>query len=220
MNKTNIEWCDYTWNPIVGCKNDCYYCYAKELHNMRHLAYWDGKKLPEQYKKLFSEIQFFPERLKKPATLKTPSKIFVGSMAGIFEHSTLFEGKVQGMINEVLNTIKLNPQHTFMFLTKNPWGYENYEFPENCMLGLTMTNGYYEGKLIFFANNIKGKKFLSLEPITETFENIDFMQYCDSIEQIIIGAMSGKDKIIPQKHWFDCIKHPNILYKNNIKKYL
>ncbi len=33
MNKTKIEWTDYTWNPVVGCKNGCWYCYAKRMND-------------------------------------------------------------------------------------------------------------------------------------------------------------------------------------------
>jgi len=28
MNKTAIEWCDMTWNPVTGCLHRCPYCYA------------------------------------------------------------------------------------------------------------------------------------------------------------------------------------------------
>ena len=30
MNKTKIEWCDITWNPVTGCLHGCEYCYAKK----------------------------------------------------------------------------------------------------------------------------------------------------------------------------------------------
>ncbi len=30
MNKTDIEWCDMTWNPVTGCLNGCEYCYARK----------------------------------------------------------------------------------------------------------------------------------------------------------------------------------------------
>ncbi len=30
MNKTKIEWCDSTWNPVTGCLHGCEYCYAKK----------------------------------------------------------------------------------------------------------------------------------------------------------------------------------------------
>lgn len=30
MNKTRIEWCDMTFNPVTGCLNSCPYCYARK----------------------------------------------------------------------------------------------------------------------------------------------------------------------------------------------
>jgi len=33
MNKSKIEWCDMTWNPITGCLHQCEYCYAKGIAN-------------------------------------------------------------------------------------------------------------------------------------------------------------------------------------------
>lgn len=31
MNKTKIEWCDSTWNPVTGCLHGCEYCYARNI---------------------------------------------------------------------------------------------------------------------------------------------------------------------------------------------
>jgi protein gp37 len=29
MNKTKIDWCDRTWNPVTGCRHNCGYCFAR-----------------------------------------------------------------------------------------------------------------------------------------------------------------------------------------------
>lgn len=29
MNKSHIGWCDFSWNPITGCKKDCDFSYGK-----------------------------------------------------------------------------------------------------------------------------------------------------------------------------------------------
>lgn len=31
MDNTKIDWCDSTWNPMVGCFHDCEYCYARKI---------------------------------------------------------------------------------------------------------------------------------------------------------------------------------------------
>ena len=31
MNKTKIDWCDSTWNPVTGCLHGCEYCYARSI---------------------------------------------------------------------------------------------------------------------------------------------------------------------------------------------
>ena len=33
MEKTRIEWCDSSWNPISGCYHTCPYCYARATAN-------------------------------------------------------------------------------------------------------------------------------------------------------------------------------------------
>lgn len=31
MQKSKIEWCDMTWNPVTGCLHGCEYCYARGI---------------------------------------------------------------------------------------------------------------------------------------------------------------------------------------------
>ena len=31
MNRSKIEYIDYTWNPITGCQHHCEYCYARKM---------------------------------------------------------------------------------------------------------------------------------------------------------------------------------------------
>lgn len=116
MNPTPINWCDSTWNPIIGCtpcSPGCDNCYAAELHTKRHRAHLAGKQVPAQYGKPFSEIQFFPERLTEPIRRKKPTRIFVCSMGDWFHEDVKPE-----WIDQVMAAIALSPQHQFMVLTK------------------------------------------------------------------------------------------------------
>ncbi|MGO0058628.1 phage Gp37/Gp68 family protein [Brevibacillus fluminis] len=121
---TAIEWTDAVWNPVTGCtkvSEGCRNCYAFALHDMRHKAYMEGKKLPQQYAKPFSEIQFFPDRLIQPLKWKKPRRVFVNSMADLFHASVPFD-----FIDKVFAAIALAPQHTFQILTKRPERMQEY----------------------------------------------------------------------------------------------
>lgn len=73
MNKTKIEWTDYTWNPITGCLHGCDYCYARKI----------AERFPKAFPQGFAPA-FHQERLQEPIKLKKPSKIFTVSMGDMF----------------------------------------------------------------------------------------------------------------------------------------
>ena len=204
MNKTKIEWCDYTWNPVIGCKTGCHYCYAERM-NKRFKWIQDWKQ-PE----------FFPERLNGPFNKKA-GKVFVGSMCD------LFGGWIHShWIQQILDVCHLASQHEFMFLTKHPIRYNEFTFPENAWLGITVEKWDGEGRNtqrlydMMAIQSTTIKKFLSIEPLLGDFFDIHLENY----DLVIVGAMTGSGAVIPDREWIESIKHPNIFYKENIKKYL
>jgi len=115
-DRSKIEWCDTTWNPITGCtkiSQGCKNCYASELHNRRHKAYLAGAKLPVQYAKPFETVQLHPERLEMPLHWKKPRRIFVNSTSDLF-HEDVPDGFVFGTFMRMSKA----QQHTFIILTK------------------------------------------------------------------------------------------------------
>jgi len=197
MNKTKIEWCDYTWNPVVGCKNACWYCYAKKMNDRFGWI------------KDFTKPKFYPERLKEPYKLKKPSKIFVCSMADLFGKWVSNE-----WISKIIDVARDNPQHTFQFLTKSSGRYLGFVFPKNCWLGIT--EDYVNQARLEFLKHTENYKFISFEPLLGDMSMLDL----SGIDLCIIGAMTGKGATPPKKEWIDSIRHENIFYKDNIKKFL
>ena len=138
MNRTKIEWCDSTWNPVTGCKHGCEYCYAKRIAERYagsvSAGSFDGRKLVELDEQPLVErkngkvsgapfpVGFRPTlhkyRLWEPAHVKKPQTIFVCSMADLFG-----EWVPDEWIAEVFNACLLSPQHRYLFLTKNPGRY-------------------------------------------------------------------------------------------------
>lgn len=209
MNKTTIEWTQYTWNPITGCTNNCPYCYAKPnyLRFRRQNEKRPHRIINKKHNKPF-DPKFWEYRLKDKMPTK-PSKIFVGSMAGMFESQL-----PKSMIEKVIQVARDNPKHTFQFLTKNPKKYSEFDFPENCWLGTTID--YPNQNRIDWLKKKNNYKFVSFEPLLGDMSKLDL----SNIDLVIVGAMTGPGAKAPEKKWIKSIKHKNIFYKTNIKKYL
>lgn len=234
--RNKIGWCNATFNPVWGCRNHCEYCYARKIAGFRYdrmaekeygYMYLRGVGLCQG--RLANRFRHFvPTFIQSNFDKKFPQKaqkIFVGSMSEIAHWDRVW-------IEKVIEKIKQYPQHIFQFLTKDPLAYLDYEFPQNCWLGLTIirTPKYPEPDrwsfIEFKRNNLYNLKFVCFEPL---LENIDLSYYLDltAISWVIIGAETGnrKDKIIPDKKWLlyiikycDLHKIP-IFIKDNLLKY-
>jgi len=201
LNKTKIEWCDFTFNPVVGCKHGCSYCYAKRMNDR-------FKWIPK-----WNEPKFYPERCNDKMPDK-PSKIFVGSMCDLFGDWINAE-----WIFMTLRVARENPQHTFQFLTKNPKRYLEFDFPKNCWLGTTIDGTEKAGirkSRIDWLTDKHNYKFVSIEPLLGDVSDVDL----SGVNLVIVGAMTGRGAIPPQEEWIKSIAHKNIFWKSNIKKYL
>jgi len=184
MNKTKIEWTDYSWNPITGCKHGCWYCYAKNL--------------ARRFKKVFPngfEPTFYENRLKEPYKLKKPSKIFVCSIADLFAPWTPLEWTEKVMDSMLWCPVK----HTFQLLTKNPERIPRRRYPANFWFGTTVTNQNGDWKNIEEIKRVESSiRFVSFEPLLSPLPD----DVClDGVQWIIIGKLTGSKKVKLDSYW-------------------
>lgn len=199
MNKTKIEWTDYTWNPITGCSHGCWYCYAKKLFTRFHRSF---------------EPTFHPERLKEPYNLNKPSKIFVCSVSDLFAYWT-----PKTWMNNVLASIENCPiNHQFQLLTKSPGQIPDIKYPSNVWLGVTVSTKFEDWRISFLRQARAKIKYVSFEPL------LGSMRYClDGLNWIIVGKLTGSNKLKLDPEWVKQIikeaKHHDIpiFLKDNLK---
>lgn len=223
MNKTKIDWCDSTWNPVTGCLHGCEYCYARRIaerfkpFDMPHLtekgvfeglnelktpimtACKDGKDRICAYPYGF-EPTFHKYRLNEYQT-KKGRNIFVCSMADMFGSWVPDE-----WIQEVFAACHNAPQHNYLFLTKNPKGYLQTKLPldDNLWFGTSVCRKGDIAKCRYLP--FGRKKFVSIEPILEDLDIIG-SPLINYVDWVIIGAETGrrKNKVIPERKWIKYI---------------
>jgi protein gp37 len=203
MNRTKIEWTNYSWNPIVGCKHGCWYCYAKKL----------AQRFPKKFPNGFNPT-FHPERLEEPYELKKPSKIFVCSVADIFALWT-----PEAWRDAVLDAIfKCPTKHIFQLLTKNPERIPDIQFPDNVWVGTTVTNEDLSNDYRNISKIVKVRakvRFVSFEPL---LGRLPFAISLRGVDWIIIGKLTGSKKIELKETWVEDIIHKTI--HNNIPVFM
>lgn len=234
VKRSDIEWCDYTWNPITGCRHNCEYCYAQRmvgrfagdirLNKMAREDYslvpaadgsediyvLDAPMLNETGSPLLYPFGFWPTyhryRIEDsvPVKLKMGSNIFVGAMADIF--GDWIPGR---WIDDIFSVCMQYPVHNYLFLTKNPDRYIDFGVPmrlANLWYGTTVTSDsdIYRVASLLMMN---AKTFVSIEPLKERIGKDNIESICGAADWIIIGAETGRNKykVVPDADWIEDI---------------
>ncbi len=188
MNKTAIEWTNYTSNPVRGyCPMECSYCYARRMYNRFG---WD------------KTIRFVPEELAEWSKVKAGEKIFVGSTIELFHPSVPTE-----WLGFILKHTRLYPDVIFQFLTKRPADMIKYSFPSNVWCGATATDARTLNEACLALYGVKASvRFISLEPLLSWDPLFPSIQIPPYIGWIIIGALTPYSKVtFPKWEWIRTI---------------
>jgi protein gp37 len=147
MNRTKIEWADYTWNPIKGlCPEACWYCYARRMYQRFGMD---------------ETMRLDLGTIWEPTLQKKPSRIFLCSTFELFHPLVGSEWR-----DWIFTTIKAAPQHTFIVLTKRPERIDR-PMPDNVWLGVSVTG---DSNIDYLRTRWLEKadakvKFVSFEPL-------------------------------------------------------
>ncbi len=217
MNKSQLAYCDFVFNPVTGCLHGCENCYA-----MSFLRRFSGdvriNKGSPQLSRITKDLYVLPNpfknstggvipspagttptlheyRLRMPAQKKKPANIFVCSMADLFG-----EWVPDEWIEKVFSACEAAPWHNYLFLTKNPKRYDTLlqagSLPQydNFWYGSTLLK---PDDPIFSAKGYK--TFINIEPLKTSFKGCNF----NGASWVIIRVETGgkKSKIKPEREW-------------------
>lgn len=202
FNKTNdnIEWARWSWNPVTGCLHNCAYCYARDIA---------ARFFPQNF-----EPSFLPARLNAPDNTKQPDfdkindsvekmgqhNVFVCSMADLFGKWVPAE-----WIEAVLDSIRRNPQWTFLLLSKFPVRMAEFSYPNNVWLGTSCDYQYTVNRAESAFTKIKQSGFngvcwLSCEPLMEDLQ----FTTLEMFDWVVMGGASRStqtDEFAPSFDW-------------------
>ena len=203
-----IEWTDFTWNPVQGCKHGCRWtmpdgsiaeCYAETIANrVAQRAYPHG----------FEHHYWNPHKLKEPLKIKEPSRIFLDSMSDLMGHWVPAEE-----IEQVLDICREAEWHDFQLLTKNAPRLIEFDFPPNVWVGVSAPPTHMFGKSLSFNQQqrmvtrqleILDKldvpvRWMSIEPLS--FDIAPLLEE-SPLEWAVIGAATnGRKTYQPEPEW-------------------
>jgi protein gp37 len=179
QDNTDIEWADWSWNPVTGCLHGCPYCYARNIAFDIYPA----------------DVGFSPtvwlDRLTAPKNQSVPKgadekiaqkNIFTCSMADLFGRWVPSE-----WIERVLIEVAANPQWNFLFLTKFPKRMAEFTIPKNAWMGTTVDlQARVANAEKAFESVNANVRWLSIEPMIQQlkFNRLDLFHW------IVIGGAS------------------------------
>lgn len=205
-----IEWTDYTWNPIQGCKHGCRWtmpdgsvaeCYAETIANrVAQKVYVHG----------FEHHYWNPHKLREPLKIKEPSRIFLDSMSDLMG-SWVPEEEIE----QVLDVCREAHWHTFQLLTKNAPRLLDFDFPNNVWVGVSAPPSQMFGRVLSLKQQQRMVtrqldilsqlsipiRWMSIEPLS--FDIAPLLQ--DSpLEWAVIGAATNGHKTYqPEPEWIE-----------------
>lgn len=203
MNRTPIEWAEFTWTPVVGCSRRCEWCYA---WRMAKRNIWKCQKCREFVPHLH------PERLGQPEKRKKPARIFVCPTGD------LFDPHVEDVaVCDVLEAMDAAPQHTYLLLTKQPEGSLAWDMrPEygskpgkTVHLGVsvaTQEDADERIPFLFHCDFTAAVRWVSYEPALGPVSFAKWLSWeKPRIDWLVIGAETGnrKGKVVPKREWIE-----------------
>jgi len=207
---TKIEWCDYTWNPWIGCTRvspGCQHCYAEGIAMRFGIAEWG----PKGSRKSTGTANWEqPARWDARAARDgVRRRVFCASMADLFEaHPHVAAPRALA-----LHKMEQLQHLDWLVLTKRP---ENVmemvprrwfvAWPDHVWIGTSVENQQWADKRIEYLLHVPARmRFLSCEPLLGPVD-LRAALLAGMIRWVIVGGESGTQARPMDLEWARAIR--------------
>ena len=204
-----------TWNPLKGkCVHDCKYCYMKRWGNLKPI-----RLVEKEFKEFERDMEKYGEN----------QFIFVGSSTDMFAENIL-----DVWIEKIMEYCELY-NNTYLFQSKNPKRFIDFQFPKKVILGTTIESNrdYPElSKAPRIQERVRAmielrkqgrRTFLTIEPVLDfdVEELVGIIKYIEP-DWVNLGADScGHNLPEPTyRKLLELIGRVDIKQKKNLKRLL
>jgi protein gp37 len=196
-SNSKIEWTDATWNPVRGCTKispGCKHCYAETFAER-------FRGVPGHPYEQGFDLRLVPDHLVDPLTWSKSRMVFVNSMSDLFHEDIPDE-----YIVAVAEIMVAADWHVFQVLTKRADRLERLlatklqvaAAHEHIWFGVSVENKKHGLPRIRHLLNAKpAVPFLSIEPLLEDLESVDYR----GIRWVIVGGESGAGARAMKEEW-------------------
>lgn len=198
--KTEIAWCDSTWNPWIGCQKvsaGCDNCYAETLMDKRyHKVQWGphGERKRTSAANWRHPVIWNRRHAAFHAEHGHRQRVFCASLADVFDNKA-----PEGALTDLFALIEDTPHLDWLLLTKRPeniekmiWPKWDCGLPRNIWLGTTCEDQAAYDRRWPILRDIPAKvRFISYEPAIGPLR-IEFNWRVPMPDWVICGGESGK----------------------------